>query len=114
MDSMCVCNHQSYCTNIHAQRHWPCPLFRAVAAELDQPFAVQVGGSQRTQLALEHLQGRGFGPSWRFTHFLHVINVHVDEMAEGLRPSRPLPRRLAPTINLAFSFVRPFARMITA
>ena len=54
------------------------------------------------------------GATRRFSDVFHIVNVKIDQIAEGLGTPRPSSDRRVSTINLVFGFRGPFPRMIMA
>jgi hypothetical protein len=87
-------------------------LFGSVASELNQLFAIKFRCFEGPKFSMEHFESSAFGAPRRLPNVLHVVNVQVDQIAEGLGAPGSLSDRFATTVNLIFGLGSPFPRMI--
>ena len=90
----------------------PRPFFCPLLAEGDEELTIELTQLRSSQSRLEHLQRGGFRTPRRPSDRSHIVDVHIDQLAKRPQTRSALVRRHIPTINPAFGFDGPAARII--
>ncbi|MER9938598.1 hypothetical protein [Mesorhizobium sp. M0088] len=56
-----------------------------VTAETNEPFAIESRDVALAEMSLEHSKGRGLGAARGLAYIAHVVDMKVDEFAEGFQ-----------------------------
>lgn len=94
-------------SDIHSNGHRTGPCGCPGSSKMDKTLAIHLHELQLTESALQHLQGGVLGAAGRATNFLHVVDVKIDEFAEGADACDPRGERRLATIDLALRVERP-------
>ncbi|MBZ9847757.1 hypothetical protein LB565_07125 [Mesorhizobium sp. CA14] len=103
-----------YEADVDTERHRAGTLGSAPAAELSEPFAIERCDAALAKMSPDHIEGRGLGAARGLAYIAHVVDMEVDELAEGLKTRYAGLRRRLATIDLALGFGRPAACVVTA
>ncbi|MGY4569622.1 hypothetical protein [Bradyrhizobium sp. USDA 3256] len=72
-------------SHIDCEGRRPGAFLRSLSAIFNKPFSVQPRYLGASELLLERLQYRRFGSAWWAADVAHVLNVQINDVAEGLR-----------------------------
>jgi hypothetical protein len=56
----------------------------SVTTKANEPFAIESRDVALAEMSLEHSEGRGLGAARGLAYIAHVVDMEVDEFAEGL------------------------------
>lgn len=103
-----------YKADIDTEGHRPGALGSTLPTEADEPFAIQSSDVALAKMPFEHIEGRGLGAARGLAYIAHVVDMKVNEVAEGFQARYAgLGRRLA-AIDLALGFGCPAPCVVSA
>ncbi len=71
--------------DVHADRHRPCAFAGTAPAEGQKAFPIQFRELLVAEIEFEACKCGDLGSAGRLTHFLHVRDMQIDEVAEGVQ-----------------------------
>ncbi|WP_244748181.1 hypothetical protein [Mesorhizobium sp. 131-3-5] len=85
-----------------------------ISTKANEPFAIESRYVALPQMSLEHIEGGGLGSARGLAYIAHVVDMKVDEFAEGFQARYAgLGWRLT-AIDLALGFGRPAPGVVSA
>jgi hypothetical protein len=76
-----------------------------VTAETNEPLAIESRDVALAEMSLEQSEGRGLGAARGLAYIAHVVDMKVDEFAEGFQARCSRLCRCLTAIDLALGFV---------
>ncbi|ESY64374.1 hypothetical protein X743_31390 [Mesorhizobium sp. LNHC252B00] len=96
--------NEFYKADVDTESHRSGALVGPVPTKTNEPFAIQGCDVALPQMSSEHIEGCGLGAARGLAYIAHVVDMKVDEFAEGFQARYTgLCRRLT-AIDLALGF----------
>ena len=86
----------------------------AIATETNEPFAIESRHIALSKFPLQHGECRGLGAERGLAYIAHVVDMKVDEFAEGFQARHTGLGRCLATIDLALGFGCPAPCVVAA
>src|SRR5437764_166031 len=90
-----------YKADVDAESHWSRALCGPVTTKTNEPFAIKGCDVALAQVFLEHIEGCGLGAARGLAYIAHVVDMKVDEFAEGFQARCARLGRRFTTVDLA-------------
>ncbi|WP_292167331.1 hypothetical protein [Mesorhizobium sp.] len=100
--------------DVHADRHGACALDGAFAAKADHLLAIESNHVALSELPLQHIKRRSLGAERRLAHIAHIVDMKVNEFAEGLEARNSRLARCLAAVDLTFSICCPESRIVAS
>ncbi len=109
-----VASNALYQADVDAERHRSGALSGPIAAETNEPLAIESRHIALAKMSSQHVECRGLGAERGLAYIAHVVDMKVDEFAEALEARYAgLCRRLT-TIDLALGVGCPASCVVSA
>ncbi|CAH2407280.1 hypothetical protein MES5069_550240 [Mesorhizobium escarrei] len=114
MNGRSIGQDKFYKADVDAESHRSVTLGGPVAAKTNEPFAIESRDVALSQMSLKLIEGCGLGAARGLAYIAHVVDMKVNEFAEGFQARYTgLSRRLT-AIDLALGLGRPVPCVVSA